>query len=137
MVTEGDERGEEVEEDVRLYGIYPLPYSVGYAIWAGGRRGGALAQGLLYLFQGEGGGIGVWGEPSSGWGRGLGRKEVLEERVVYGGRGIGTWERREAWGLSRGHVLFGGPDVLGGGSGQEVRPVRAFGAFDCFEVAQL
>ena len=76
-------------------------------------------------------------EPSPGRGRRFGWEEMLEERVINGGRGGSSWERWESWGLSGGHVLLSGPDILGGGSGKEVRPIRAFGAFDCFEIAQL
>ena len=76
-------------------------------------------------------------ESSPGRGRRLGWEEVLEERVVYGGWGTSSRKRWEAWGLSRGHILFSGPDILGGGSAKEVRPVRAFGALDRFKIAQL
>ena len=76
-------------------------------------------------------------ESSPGWGRRVGWEEVFEERIVYGGRGTSPREGWETWGLSRGHILFSGPDILGGGSGKEVRPVRALGALDRFEVAQL
>ena len=62
---------------------------------------------------------------------------MLEERIVYRGRGVCTRERWEMWSLPRGHVLLGGPDVLGGGFGEDVRPVRACGTLDRLEVAQL
>ena len=53
------------------------------------------------------------GEPSPSRGRGFGWEKVLEECIVYGSGGVSSREGREVWGFPRGHVLLGGPDVLG------------------------
>ena len=63
------------------------------------------------------------GAPSPGRGGGFGWEEVSEECTVYGGRGVSSGERWEAWGFPWSNVLLGGPDVLRGGFGKEGRPI--------------
>ena len=75
VVPQGDKVGEEVKEDGGLYGVHPLPDSVGYTIRAGGRGGGAPAKGQLYLFQREWGCVRVGREPPPRRGGGLGGKK--------------------------------------------------------------
>ena len=135
VVSEGDKRGEHVEEDGRFNFVHLFPDPVGNAVRSRGRGRGAFAQGLFYLFRGQGASIPVRGEPFSGRGLGLGREEVLKESVVYGRGGVSSRERWETRGLSGGHVLLGGPDVLGGRLGQEVCPVRGLGLLNRLEVA--
>ena len=62
---------------------------------------------------------------------------MFEKSSVYSHWGVGPWEGREPGGLAGSHILFGCTDVLGGGSGQEVRPVMPLGSFDCLEVPEL
>ena len=77
----------------------------------------------------------VQGESSFGREVGLGREEVLQQCIIYGCWDVGPWESWEAWDFSGGLVLLGCPDVLGGCSGQEVRPVRGLGPLYCLKVA--
>ena len=62
---------------------------------------------------------------------------MFEKRCVYGYRGVGPRERWETGGLSWGHTLLGGPDVLRGCPSQEARPVCDLGLFDCLEIGQF
>ena len=76
-------------------------------------------------------------ESAPGWGRDLWGEKVAKERIINRQGGVCPWEGWEAGSLAGGHILLGRPDVLRGGSGQELRPIRNFGALDRLEVAEF
>lgn len=92
---------------------------------------------MVDFVMGEGGCAQVRCEPFPGRGRGFWGEEILEEGGVYGHWGVGPWECWEPGNLAGSHVLFGHPDILKGGFGQEFRPIQSLGSVDCFELSKL
>jgi len=127
VVQEGGEKG-------GLEAVHRLPHRGWHVVRArgGGVRG--LGKGPGYLLGGKGGIVLVAFEAERWVGWGLGREEVVKERLCYLGLVRGPGQVREPlWRATKKEPL-GCPEGVWSGRGQEVRPVCFLGGGDSLKI---